>query len=232
MSFHELDSLTFDGPRRVQTSSSHWVDSARLSFNLDYWRHHQCDVSIRNEGSVDGGISGDDNTDAILNRYTILGSPNTSLLLGLKWQLENRVCSKTRWINVVGWSEALMDDLARRYLNDHGCLDLHNLSKQMLGGPIKRNDSGEFIWIQTTIWFLGGRNPAWSSVQQSGLPDGRLHANAIGRRNSDYQFCGKSSSGGGDQPHMYGECARKPRNGKSCFRLRLDISLFHPALDC
>jgi hypothetical protein len=62
-----------------------------------------------------------------------------------------------------------MDDLARRYLNDHGCLDLHNLSTQMLGGPVMRNDSGEFIWIQATIWFLGGRNPAWSSVQQSGF---------------------------------------------------------------
>jgi hypothetical protein len=171
-------------------------------------------VSIRDEGSVHGGISGDDNTDAILNRYTILGSPNTSLPSGLKWQLENRVCSKTRWINVVGWSAALMDDLARRYLNDHGCLDLHNLSKQMLGGPIKRNDSGEFIWIQTTIWFLGGTHSSLVVGAAEWLPDGRLYANAIGRRNSDYQFCGKSSSGGGDQPHMYGERARKPRNGK------------------
>jgi hypothetical protein len=169
MSFHELDSLTSGGPRRVHTSSSHWVDSARSSFDLDYFLHHQCDVSIRDEASVDAGISGDDNTDAALNRYTIFGSPNLSLPLDLRSQLENRVSSKTRWINVVGWSEALMDDLARRYLNDHGCLDLHNLSKQMLGGPIKRKDSGEFIWIQTTIWFLGGRNPNWSSVQQSGF---------------------------------------------------------------
>lgn len=169
MSFHELDSLAFDGPRRVQTSSSHWVDSARSSFDLDYWRRHQCDVSIRDEGSVDGGISGDSNTDTILSRYTILGSPNMGLPPGLKSELENRVCSRTRWINVVGWSEALMDDLARRYLNDHGCLDLHNLSKQMLGGPVKRSDLGEFVWIQTTIWFLGGRNPMWSSVQQSGF---------------------------------------------------------------
>jgi hypothetical protein len=171
MSTHELDGLAFDPPCRAQTSSSHWVDSARSSFDLDYLRHHKCDVSIRDEASVDAVISGDDNIDAgvALNRYTILGSPHSNLPPGLKSQLENRISSKTRWINVVGWSEALMDDLARRYLDEHGCLDLHDLSKQTLGGPIKRRDSGDFIWIQTTIWFLGGRNPNWSSVQQSGF---------------------------------------------------------------
>src|SRR6266516_6406983 len=108
MSFHELDSLAFDGPRRVQTSSSHWIDSARSSFDLDYWQRHQCDVSIRDEGPVGDGISEDSNADVILNRYTVLGSPNLGLPPGLKSQLEKRARSKTRWINVVGWSEALM----------------------------------------------------------------------------------------------------------------------------
>jgi hypothetical protein len=171
MSFHELDSHPFGGPSRVHTSSSGWVDSAKSSFDLNYLQHHQCEVSIRDEASTAAGIHNDDNSDTgiALNRYTILGNPNLSLPQGLKSQLEHRISSKTRWINVVGWSEALMDDLARRYLNDHGCLDLHSLSKQMLGGPIKRKASGEFIWIQTTIWFLGGRNPNWSSVQQSGF---------------------------------------------------------------
>lgn len=169
MSFQELDSLTYDGPRRVQTSSTHWADSARSSFDLSYWRHHQCSVSIRDEASIEGGTTNGDDTYATVNRYAILGNSDSNLPEELTSQLENRVSSKTRWINVVGWSEALMDDLARRYLNDHGCLDLHNLSKQMLGGPVKREDSAEFIWIQTMIWFLGGRNPNWSSVQQSGF---------------------------------------------------------------
>jgi hypothetical protein len=54
--------------------------------------------------------------------------------------LKSQLSSKTRWINVVGWNEALMDDLAKRYLDEHGCLDLHDISKQMLGGPIKRTN--------------------------------------------------------------------------------------------
>jgi hypothetical protein len=168
MSFHELDGITFDPPRRTHTSNSYWVDSAKSSFDIDYLRNHKCDISIRDEASIDVSVSNDDETNASVpvTKYTILGSPNSSLPVGLKSQLESRISSKTRWINVVGWSEALMDDLAERYLDGRGCLDLHDISKQMLGGPIKRKDSGEFIWIQTTIWFLGGRNPNWSSVQQ------------------------------------------------------------------
>ena len=171
MSTHELDGFTFNVPRRAQTSSSHWIDSARSSFDLDYWRHHKCEVSVRDEVVIGASTANDDSIDTglAIDRHTILGSPNSSLPPALKSQLDNRSPSKTRWINVVGWSETLMDDLARRYLDEHGCLDLHDTSKQMLGGPIKRKSCGDFIWIQTSVWFLGGRNPNWSSVQQSGF---------------------------------------------------------------
>lgn len=75
---------------------------------------HKCDVPIRDEASIDASISNDDETNAGVpfTKYTILGSPNSSLPMDLKSQLENRTSSETCGIKVVSWSEALMDDLA------------------------------------------------------------------------------------------------------------------------
>jgi hypothetical protein len=140
---------------------------------------------------------------------------------------QSRVCQ-----HVVGWSEALMDDLARRYLNDHGCLDLHNLSTQTLGGPVMRNDSGEFIWLQATIWFLGGRNPAWSSVQQCGF---RMIVCMPTRSNAGTlitNFVGKAALAEEISRICTENVVAKPHHGKSGLGLRLDISLFRPAVYC
>lgn len=172
MNVHELQNFDFDAPSRVQTASSYLTSSVRSSFDKDYLQSHRCDVSIRDEASLEAGTHRDDDVGAndLLDKYMILGNPNSAALpTNLKSKLASRDPSRTRWINVVGWSEALMDQLARLYLDDHGCLDLPEVSEQVLGGPIKRKDSGDFVWIQSTIWFRGGRNPSWSSLQQSGF---------------------------------------------------------------
>ena len=62
--------------------------------------------------------------------------------------------------NVVGWSSSLIDvclgpvddmvakayllqEIARFHLGNHGCLDLGNISRQMLGGPTRAEGGTE-----------------------------------------------------------------------------------------
>lgn len=87
----------------------------------------------------------------------------------LKSRLARRSDQRTRWINFTGWSSSLVDDLSERYLENHGCLDLHDIGNHSVGGPIKCQDGSHFIWIQNSVWFIGQRHQAWSSVQQCGF---------------------------------------------------------------
>lgn len=103
-------------------------------------------------------------------RYILVTKSLTELPSALRCHLSKRNEQRTRWINFTGGSDILIDDLAQRYLDEHGCLDSQLVGKQSLGGPIKRKDSGHFIWMQNSIWYIGQKSQhSWSSVQQCGF---------------------------------------------------------------
>ena len=75
-------------------------------------------------------------------------------------------------------------ELSKTYLGNHQCLALEELSRQSLGGPTNAGEDKKckildatvgvvhiflieaVIWLQTQIWFVGKRNPIWSSIRQ------------------------------------------------------------------
>lgn len=84
----------------------------------------------------------------------------------LRRRLDARDVGKSRWINVVGWSEDLANYLSRLYLADHGCLDFNGPAEAGFGGPMPNKSGQEFVWLQTKIWFMGSQSPNWSSIEE------------------------------------------------------------------
>ncbi|KAL9103039.1 MAG: hypothetical protein Q9163_001869 [Psora crenata] len=75
-------------------------------------------------------------------------------------------------------------DITKRYLGGHLCLEIGHESRRLLGGPVRTGDDNEcrirlnssmgtawlsdtVAWLQTSVWFLGEREPAWSSLRQT-----------------------------------------------------------------
>ena len=154
------------------------VLSERSSLDQRYFRGHICDVYIWDDKDPD--YAPRDGLEQ--SHYTIQStfkhanpcdrSQNATidnLPVDLRTRLGDSVPGRTRWINVVGWSESLMSYLAQTYLSDHGCLDLDGPSQTMMGGPVPNHDGQEFIWLHTKVWFLGPRLPNWSSIAEIGF---------------------------------------------------------------
>ena len=79
-------------------------------------------------------------------------------------RLHDRDHTRTRWINIVGWSQVYVDAITNTYLGNHGCLGLEGISKNVMGGPIRVQDDQELIWLQTDFWSIGKRARLWSSM--------------------------------------------------------------------
>lgn len=123
-----------------------------------------CLVTIFDEASED-----DSDHEIKTTRLTLPSEKLVELPIELTSLLARRNDQRTRWINFIGWSSSLVDDLSKHFLDEHGCLDLHNIGNHSIGGPIKCQDGSYFIWIQNSIWFVDHRQQTWSSVQQCGF---------------------------------------------------------------
>ena len=51
------------------------------------------------------------------------------------------------------------------HLGSSACLNLEDLSRQAIGGPVTICGDNEIIWIQSQIWFVGNRDYTWSSMR-------------------------------------------------------------------
>ena len=162
----ELDLLAGDSQKR----------SGRPSLEQDYIQNHSCEVYIWDD-AVDPlsakdphfVIHGNRNPSRLRNSR--LGSQTSEdsasrLPQELQTRIARRDASRTRWINVVGWSEDLIGYLSQLYLSDHGCLGLYGPSKAVLGGPVSNQCDQEFIWLRTKVWFMASKLPNWSSIEE------------------------------------------------------------------
>lgn len=184
MSERDTNDCSLDSLLPDQRSS---FTSIRSSFDCTVPDRKSCEVTVIDElgPEVEGCES--------VARYILLTNCLTELPSTLEGLLSKRDGQRTRWINFTGQSSLLIDDLAQRYLDEHGCLDSQHVGKQSLGGPIKREDGGHFIWMQNSVWYIGQQSQqSWSSVQQCGfrmvicLPTakkaGTLITNFVGRQ--------------------------------------------------
>lgn len=152
-------------------NDSHLLADQRSSFtsirsSLEYTIPDQksCNVTIIDETGPEDEIC-----DSVA-RYMLFTKTLTELPNPLKVHLSTRNEQRTRWINFTGCPDILIDDLAQRYLDEHGCLDSCNMGSHNLGGPIKRKDDSHFIWMQNSIWYVGSKSQhTWSSVRQCGF---------------------------------------------------------------
>lgn len=62
-----------------------------------------------------------------------------------------------------------MSLLSSMFLQDHGCLEVHNLGHRVLGGPVKLDNNSQFIWVRTPVWSLGPYTPTLTSVKRCDL---------------------------------------------------------------
>lgn len=148
------------------------LSSARSSFQYSSLSRHECKVSIydQHDGiSQEAALAFEPQEKYTANFRLPHASPSVTLPNDLKQRLDERDPTRTRWINVEGWSPGLVDDITNRFLENHGCLDLEDLGPQTLGGPIHCKDGSSFIWIQTSLWYAGQRSTSWSSVRQCRL---------------------------------------------------------------
>lgn len=90
-------------------------------------------------------------------------------------------------------------------LDEHGCLDLHDISKQMLGGTNQAQRIRRFHLDPDHDMVSRGTKPKLVIGTTVLLPNGRLLANKFGSRNSHHQLLWKSSSGRRGQSHMHRE---------------------------
>lgn len=136
--------------------------SVRSSFEYAVPDRSVCSVDVFDESEPENEVN--------TTRHPLLTKKLPELPGVLSERLVARDEQKTRWINFTGYSNTLIDDLAHRYLDDHGCLDADSIGHHSLGGPIKRSNGSHFVWIQSSIWYLGHeRRHTWSSVQQCGF---------------------------------------------------------------
>ena len=172
----ELDSLTGS----VNTSG-------RTSLDQSYFRDHACHVCIwdevEDETSENAYVPGLAEPHYIIHRSGVHSQARTSSVVGgqarsnvaadlpaeLKRRLDSRNSSRTRWINVVGWSEDLMNYLAHAYLSDHDCLGINGSPKAMFGGPTLNQSGQEFVWLHTKVWFMDAPSSNWSSIKEVAL---------------------------------------------------------------
>lgn len=138
--------------------------SVRSSFEYARPDRNLCTIEIFEEPKP-----GDD-VHSCSTKHTLSTKKLPELPSALLERLATRDHHKTRWINVTGYSSTLVDDLAQRYLDEHGCLDAAGIGQHTLGGPIKRRDGSHFIWVQSSVWYIGQEcRKTWSSVQQCGF---------------------------------------------------------------
>lgn len=140
--------------------------SLRSSLDNDYYQSQGCDIHI-----YDDVLSEQSTSPAGPSRGFDASTWHGGLgnREGLMHHLKTRDPRKTRWINVVGWSSSLLDEVANFHLGGHRCLDLETASRQALGGPTQADENSQFIWLHTQIWFVGNRAPMWSSMRQTRL---------------------------------------------------------------
>lgn len=158
MQDHELSSLF--------NSSHTQYSSARSSLDISFIHQQPCQVTVRDELGL-----GDNAQDVLADQWRIpLSTKNKDILpTALRSHLENRDPRKTRWIHFSGWSEPLMSLLSSMFLQDHGCLEVHNLGHRVLGGPIQLDNNSQFIWLRTPVWSLEPYTQALSSVKRCDL---------------------------------------------------------------
>lgn len=149
------------GPLRESLSG---FDSLRSSLDEDFYRKQGCDVHVHDNVFIDDLDNGAMaySRHSITDPSVVSNSPDL-----LRNRLKTRDPTRTRWINIVGWSSLLIDEVVHFHLGNHGCLDLDDASTQMLGGPTAPEGVDEFIWLQTQVWFVGKRARLWSSVRQT-----------------------------------------------------------------
>ncbi|KAK5076250.1 hypothetical protein LTS08_006876 [Lithohypha guttulata] len=163
MSVHESDNF---GLQSLLSQTSTPATSVRSSFEYAAPDSSACCMNILDEPEEP-----DADALAIPNeqKFNLPLGKSPGLSSDVKRRLHQRNPSQTRWVNFTQSSSNLTSELSDLYLDGHGCLDLHAMGTQMLGGPIKCRDGSYFVWIQTTIPFLGKGQQSWSRLEQCGF---------------------------------------------------------------
>ncbi|KAF2436223.1 hypothetical protein EJ08DRAFT_231503 [Tothia fuscella] len=94
---------------------------------------------------------------------------STSELERLRNALNARDISRTRWINIVGFSASASKVVTQKFLGDHDCLELNDLDIQTIGGPTRGSADSDFFWVQSQIWTAGNRERLWNSLRATSL---------------------------------------------------------------
>ncbi|KAF2152651.1 hypothetical protein K461DRAFT_150577 [Myriangium duriaei CBS 260.36] len=139
-------------------------DSLSSSTNPINIATQDCMVWIRDGPPIDRNASSRDCDN--VSRF-VIHKGSKSLPEQLKVCLASRDVQKTRWINHIGWSAPLADELGKRYLEDHNCV--HHFGGESLGGPMRCRSGQYFIWIQTTAIAAPSHEQSWSNMGRCNL---------------------------------------------------------------
>lgn len=157
MQSHEL-SILFSPPRSQGSS-------VRSSLDISLIYQQACHLTVRDEAGLD-----ENSQNAPIAQWTIPARvKDTDIPTTLRSHLERRDPRKTRWIHFSGWSEPVMSLLSNMFLQDHGCLEVHNLGHRVIGGPVRLDNNSQFIWVRTPVWSLGPYVQTLSSVKRCDL---------------------------------------------------------------
>lgn len=179
----ELSSLRLSQSGSLLHDAASDHSSLRSVFDDSYCGQRRCDVYIRDyDPSFELDLQA---THYECSQYTVYGkrihdrqhqqrqsSPsatNADTLSRLLARLQARDASRTRWINIVGWSKDMVEAVANCQLGCKDFLSLDGTSQQMFGGPIQAGKDNHFIWLQTQLWFAGDPRKVWSSLRQINL---------------------------------------------------------------